>query len=62
LHWTAHPTKVQNTEDAAKLGANAILGVSLAFARAGACAKDVPLYEHIADLAGIPKTELTLPV
>mmetsp|Transcript_896 Transcript_896/g.2414 ORF Transcript_896/g.2414 Transcript_896/m.2414 type:complete len:477 (+) Transcript_896:42-1472(+) len=44
----------------AKLGANAILGVSLAACRAGAAAKKVPLYQHIADLAG--NTELKLPV
>jgi enolase len=43
-----------------KLGANAILGVSLAVARAGAAAKGVPLYQHIADLAG--NKELVLPV
>lgn len=30
-----------------KLGANAILSVSLAVARAGAAAKNVPLYEHL---------------
>jgi enolase len=34
------------------LGANAILGVSLAVARAGAAEKGVPLYRHLADLAG----------
>ena len=34
-----------------KLGANAILGVSLAVAKAGAAAKNVPLYSHISDLA-----------
>ncbi|KAI8804910.1 Enolase, C-terminal TIM barrel domain-containing protein [Cladochytrium replicatum] len=33
-------------------GANAILGVSLAVCRAGAAQKAVPLYKHIADLAG----------
>jgi len=43
-----------------KLGANAILGVSLAVCRAGARAKNVPLYQHIADLAG--NKEITLPV
>ena len=40
--------------------ANAILGVSLAVCKAGAAEKDVPLYRHIADLAG--NTELVLPV
>ena len=43
-----------------KLGANAILGVSLAVCRAGAQAKSVPLFQHIADLAG--NTDLVLPV
>ncbi|MEQ2178842.1 hypothetical protein GOODEAATRI_018448, partial [Goodea atripinnis] len=44
----------------ASFGANAILGVSLAICKAGAAEKDVPLYRHIADLAG--NTELVLPV
>lgn len=34
------------------LGANAILGVSLALARAGAAAKKVPLYQHLGQLSG----------
>ena len=45
---------------AAKLGANAILGVSLAVCKAGAAKKGVPLYRHIADLAG--NKEVILPV
>lgn len=44
----------------AQFGANAILGVSLAICKAGATEKGVPLYRHIADLAG--NTELVLPV
>lgn len=43
-----------------KLGANAILGVSLAVARAGAAANNMPLYQHIANLAG--NKELVMPV
>ena len=35
-----------------KLGANAILAVSLAVARAGAAAAGVPLYQYVAKLAG----------
>ena len=35
-----------------KLGANAILAVSLAVARAGAAALNIPLYQHIANLSG----------
>merc|ERR1719495_2199804 len=44
----------------AKRGANAILGVSLAVARAGAAAKSVPLYQHIANLAG--NKDIVMPV
>ncbi|XP_034508859.1 beta-enolase-like isoform X2 [Ailuropoda melanoleuca] len=43
-----------------KFGANAILGVSLAVCKAGAAEKGVPLYRHIADLAG--NAEIILPV
>lgn len=46
----------------AKLGANAILGVSLAVCKAGAAEKNVPLYRHIADLAGKEKVILPVPV
>lgn len=38
-----------------KLGANAILGVSMAVAKAAAAEKGVPLYAHISDLAGTKK-------
>lgn len=38
------------TETKSKLGANAILAVSLACAKAAASAKKIPLYEHIAEL------------
>jgi enolase len=40
------------TENKARLGANAILAVSLAAAKAAAAARGVPLYAHIADLNG----------
>merc|ERR1712066_210821 len=53
--------KIDGTENKSKLGANAILGVSLAAAKAAAEAKGVPLYKHIAQLAG-NKAKLTLPV
>ena len=42
------------TENKASLGANAILAVSLAAAKAAAISKKVPLYVHIADLNGTP--------
>merc|ERR1711973_753369 len=44
---------LDSTDNKAKLGANAILGVSMAVCKAGAAHKGVPLYRHIADLAGI---------
>jgi enolase len=45
---------LDGTENKAKFGANAILAVSLAAAKAAAAAKRVPLYAHIADLNGTP--------
>ncbi|KAL3861100.1 hypothetical protein ACJMK2_007173 [Sinanodonta woodiana] len=51
---------LDGTKTKSKLGANAILGVSLATCKAGAAKKGVPLYRHIADLAG--NKELILPV
>lgn len=44
--------KLDGTPNKSKLGANAILGVSMAVCKAGAAEKNVPLYRHIADLAG----------
>jgi len=52
--------QLDGTPNKSKLGANAILGVSLAVAKAGAFKKGVPLYKHIADLAG--NKEIILPV
>jgi enolase len=37
--------KLDGTENKSKLGANAILGVSLAVCKAGAALKGVPLYK-----------------
>lgn len=47
--------KLDGTANKTKLGANAILGVSLAVAKAGAAEKGVPLYAHVSDLAGTKK-------
>jgi len=52
--------KLDGTPNKTSLGANAILGVSLAVAKAGASAKGIPLYRHFADLAG--NDQLVLPV
>jgi len=53
--------ELDGTPNKSKLGANAILGVSMAVAKAAAEAKGVPLYRHIGDLAG-NKDHMTLPV
>lgn len=45
---------LDGTDNKANLGANAILAVSLAAAKAAANAKGVPLYAHIAELYGQP--------
>lgn len=45
-------TTLDGTPQTSKLGANAILAVSLAFARAVAAERNVPLYEHFASLIG----------
>ncbi|XP_077167455.1 alpha-enolase isoform X2 [Paroedura picta] len=52
--------EMDGSENKSKFGANAILGVSLAVCKAGAAEKGVPLYRHIADLAG--NQEVILPV
>lgn len=52
--------KLDGTENKATLGANAILGVSLAVCKAGAAKRGLPLYKHIASLAG--NDEIILPV
>ncbi|EZA50494.1 enolase [Ooceraea biroi] len=52
--------KLDGTPNKSKLGANAILGVSLAICKAGAVKKQIPLYEYIAELAG--NKDIVLPV
>ncbi len=49
------------TENKATLGANAILAVSLAAAKAAAADKKMPLYAHIAEVNGTPG-KFTMPV
>jgi len=52
--------KLDGTPNKSKFGANAILGVSIAVCKAGAAEKGVPLYRHIADIAG--HKEIIMPV
>jgi len=54
--------QLDGTPNKSNLGANAILGVSLATAKAGAAAKRIPLYKHFADLAGNSEAKYTMPV
>lgn len=51
---------LDGTPNKARLGANAILAVSLAAAKAAALAKKQPLYQYVAELSGT--TELSLPL
>ncbi|KAF9145625.1 phosphopyruvate hydratase [Linnemannia schmuckeri] len=53
---------LDGTANKSKYGANAILGVSMAVLKAGAAAKGVPLYRHIADLAGHGGKKIVMPV
>merc|ERR1712223_1251150 len=53
--------KIDGTENKNNLGANAILGVSMAVCKAGAAHKGVPLYRHIADLAGVKEVMMPVP-
>jgi enolase len=53
--------KLDGTDNKGKFGANAILGVSMAICKAAAAEKGVPLYRHIADLAGTKHIILPVP-
>ena len=53
--------ELDGTPNKGRLGANALLGVSMALARANAAAAGVPLYQHISTLYG-RSTPMTLPV
>lgn len=45
--------EIDGTPNKSRLGSNAVLGVSLAFARASAHHASIPLYRYFAELAGI---------
>lgn len=52
---------LDGTPNKANLGGNTILAVSLAVAKAAACAKDMELFEHIVDVFEINNDYSTLP-
>jgi enolase len=49
---------LDGTATKSRIGANAILAVSVAFARACALSRGVPLYQHFADMQGTPANVL----
>jgi len=54
--------KLDGTANKSNLGANAILGISLAASKAGAAAQGIPLYAHYAALAGNKDAKYTMPI
>jgi len=54
--------KIDGTENKEKLGANAILPVSMAVTKAGAAANNVPLYVYIGELFGVSPHCLPVPM
>lgn len=53
---------LDGTANKEKLGANAILGVSLAISKAAAAHDKIPLYRHLAKLAGNNSEKMLLPI
>lgn len=53
---------LDGTKNKSRLGANSVLAVSMAAARAAAVAAGTPLYQHIAQLGGTPTDQYILPV
>ncbi|MDP2926812.1 MAG: phosphopyruvate hydratase [bacterium] len=53
--------ELDGTENKSRLGANAILAVSMAVCRAGAKAKNLLLWQHIAELTGNKKPKMPIP-
>lgn len=53
--------KLDGTKNKSKLGANAILSVSMAATRAAALSTNKPLYEYIAEISGNKKLLLPIP-
>jgi len=53
---------LDGTKNKSSLGANAILGVSLACAKAAATSKKLPLYKYIAKIYDFPTDNFNLPV
>lgn len=54
--------EIDGTGNKGKIGANAMLGVSLAAARAAAASAGIPLYEHIKALSGADEYDMPRPM
>ncbi len=53
--------ELDGTENKARLGANAVLGVSMAACKAGALCSDKKLYEHVQKMSSAKKMPLPIP-
>ncbi len=53
--------QLDGTKNKSRLGANAILPVSIAVCRAIAAARNIPLYEYISEIFGIGDSQIVLP-
>ncbi|MHA1443306.1 MAG: phosphopyruvate hydratase [Candidatus Hodarchaeales archaeon] len=53
--------ELDGTANKSKLGANAILGISMAVCKAGAHSKGIPLYQHLGELHGNSDFYLPIP-
>ncbi|WHL24940.1 MAG: phosphopyruvate hydratase [Candidatus Blochmannia vicinus] len=53
---------LDGTNNKSKFGANAILSVSLAIAKTASVFKNIPLYQHIADLYDMPTNKFSIPL
>jgi len=54
--------ELDGTNNKSKLGANAILPVSMAVTKAGAAARSIPLYTYIGELYGVESNTLPMPM
>lgn len=54
--------ELDGTENKSSLGANAILGVSMAVCKAAAVSKNISLYRHISDITGNNNLQLPVPM
>ncbi|MFW9904391.1 MAG: phosphopyruvate hydratase [Candidatus Thorarchaeota archaeon] len=53
--------ELDGTDNKSKLGANAILGISMAVCKAGALTQGIPLYKHLGNLRGNDQFVLPVP-